>query len=226
MAKRKAPASKQRKGSLCRRTRSMIYKFFWNTFGDCVRFTHRLRRLGNTLGFDRACKETYVEVLPLVYKGVSFGGWWHNSCLPFNGYDVKRFSAKARCDLITDFTFSCNLGHGIAKDFYQAIQSLYRGRHLKKLRVILDAYDYYSGESITSGDSAELELLRTSWMGLLVKSRISIDIDGLLDHLDQKAVKEWFEALEDDRCKRMSEGSLTLKSDAISTAEVAAGLMA
>ncbi|KAF2150406.1 hypothetical protein K461DRAFT_280427, partial [Myriangium duriaei CBS 260.36] len=110
----------------------------------------------------RTCKGIYAEVLPLIYKAMTFDGSGHlNSPIADPG-DIASFMKRCRVDLVACMEIELRVGLGFAKDFLTFAKAIDGDRYLTFLRInftILGSYDNHA----RLGDYAEVQVVCMYW---------------------------------------------------------------
>ncbi|KAF2150415.1 hypothetical protein K461DRAFT_269870 [Myriangium duriaei CBS 260.36] len=167
----------------------------------------------------QTCREIYVAVLPLVYKGVHFKV--HDCSNPgkvMSMHELEAFSQKARLDLITSVHLIFDVCYGVAKKFAKFVDAFCHFRNVKHLYITFIVDDIKS-EVGEVDESAELELMCQYWQNLLSKREIYVDFTGLAfardddeeeEALDEEARKmeAKFGIAEENRLRSMSDSSV------------------
>ncbi|KAF2150417.1 hypothetical protein K461DRAFT_314445, partial [Myriangium duriaei CBS 260.36] len=164
----------------------------------------------------RTCKEIHEAVLPLVYKGVTFGAGCAFCAIGYISLtEFVDFMHKAHVDLIIQLSFECSIGHGMSKRFAKFMKVIAHGRYLKTLSVTFGFFDS-SGALWPLEEAAELGILCLYWQTLLVKGKIIIRFCGDMWGEPEKELKEKLQTMEEQRLRKVSDrSSLSGPADAI-----------
>ncbi|KAF2150410.1 hypothetical protein K461DRAFT_269865 [Myriangium duriaei CBS 260.36] len=153
----------------------------------------------------RTCKEVSKEVLPLVYKGITFTTMPIDDHGPATPSELGAFFERSRVELVSNISIHITVGHGMAKNFAKHLKHVAYGRHLETLSFcfgVLDgAADFGSGKA-----SAEFALICMYWQSLLVKERVKFFFIGRLTEDEERDLTEMLGAVETARLQPMSVG--------------------